>query len=246
MLLRRITEHVKAQNWTAVALDFAIVVVGVFVGLQVQDWAEEQDRRKAERSYTMRLHGEVADLQETRAPFSEQRHQAKDDLTAATALIFGDDDRALTADECSSIGFSYIVSNPTDDLASLIELQSSGGLSLFQNEGVLSKLRAFLLIRARARDSHSGITDSIIELQSKFPQLIKVATPTIFSETPVFGTFQCDVTGMRNSQAFLNDYEVNQANYAFHVRDVGFVDDGLSDLHQILDEVLAIVHEATD
>ena len=29
MLLRRITEHVKAQNWTAVALDFVIVVVGV-------------------------------------------------------------------------------------------------------------------------------------------------------------------------------------------------------------------------
>ena len=26
MLLRRITEHVKAQNWFAVALDFLIVV----------------------------------------------------------------------------------------------------------------------------------------------------------------------------------------------------------------------------
>ena len=30
MLLRRVIEHVKAQNWTAVALDFVIVVVGVF------------------------------------------------------------------------------------------------------------------------------------------------------------------------------------------------------------------------
>ena len=30
MLLRRITEHVKTQNWTAVAIDFVIVVVGVF------------------------------------------------------------------------------------------------------------------------------------------------------------------------------------------------------------------------
>lgn len=32
MLLRRVIEHVKAQNWTAVALDFVIVVVGVFIG----------------------------------------------------------------------------------------------------------------------------------------------------------------------------------------------------------------------
>ncbi|NOX96425.1 MAG: hypothetical protein GXP04_15435 [Alphaproteobacteria bacterium] len=38
MLLRRITEHVKAQNWFAVGLDFLIVVIGVFVGLQVSNW----------------------------------------------------------------------------------------------------------------------------------------------------------------------------------------------------------------
>ncbi len=35
MILRRLAEHVRAQNWFAVALDFLIVVVGVFVGLQV-------------------------------------------------------------------------------------------------------------------------------------------------------------------------------------------------------------------
>jgi len=28
MILRRVIEHVKAQNWFAVALDFVIVVVG--------------------------------------------------------------------------------------------------------------------------------------------------------------------------------------------------------------------------
>jgi len=32
MRLRRITEHVNAQNWFAVWLDFVIVVVGVFIG----------------------------------------------------------------------------------------------------------------------------------------------------------------------------------------------------------------------
>jgi len=38
MLLRRITEHVKAQNRAAVALDFCIVVVGVFIGIQGANW----------------------------------------------------------------------------------------------------------------------------------------------------------------------------------------------------------------
>ena len=38
MLLHRITEHVKDQNWFAVGLDFLIVVVGVFIGIQVNNW----------------------------------------------------------------------------------------------------------------------------------------------------------------------------------------------------------------
>lgn len=37
MLLRRVIEHVKAQNWFAVALDFVIVVAGVFIGIQVSN-----------------------------------------------------------------------------------------------------------------------------------------------------------------------------------------------------------------
>lgn len=50
MLLRRLTTHVKDQNWFAVALDFVIVVFGVFIGLQVANWndARSVDRAEAE------------------------------------------------------------------------------------------------------------------------------------------------------------------------------------------------------
>lgn len=41
MLLRRVIEHVRAQNWTAVGLDFVIVVVGVFIGEGVVHGAEQ-------------------------------------------------------------------------------------------------------------------------------------------------------------------------------------------------------------
>lgn len=37
MILRRVIDHVRIQNWTAVWIDFLIVVVGVFVGLQVNN-----------------------------------------------------------------------------------------------------------------------------------------------------------------------------------------------------------------
>ena len=38
MLLRRFIEHVRKQEWTAIAIDFVIVVVGVFIGIQVANW----------------------------------------------------------------------------------------------------------------------------------------------------------------------------------------------------------------
>ena len=40
MILRRITQHVRDQNWTAIALDFVIVVTGVFLGIQLGNWNE--------------------------------------------------------------------------------------------------------------------------------------------------------------------------------------------------------------
>ncbi|MEO0694615.1 MAG: hypothetical protein AAFY84_00820 [Pseudomonadota bacterium] len=49
MILRRITEHVKAQNWTAVALDFVIVVVGVFIGIQVSNWNATEDQKQRQQ-----------------------------------------------------------------------------------------------------------------------------------------------------------------------------------------------------
>ncbi|TGY90088.1 hypothetical protein E5163_02875 [Marinicauda algicola] len=55
MILRRITEHVRAQNWTAVGLDFVIVVLGVFIGIQVANWNEARALQREERSIVLRL-----------------------------------------------------------------------------------------------------------------------------------------------------------------------------------------------
>ena len=45
MILRRVIKHFRHQEWTAIFLDFLIVVVGVFVGLQVQNWNERRGDR---------------------------------------------------------------------------------------------------------------------------------------------------------------------------------------------------------
>ena len=59
MLLRRITKHVKDQNWFAVGIDFVIVVVGVFIGLQVANWNDAQSNKAELRTSLERLDKEI-------------------------------------------------------------------------------------------------------------------------------------------------------------------------------------------
>jgi len=55
VLLRRLTKHVKDQNWFAVFLDFIIVVFGVFIGLQVANWNEARGDRADEARFLLSL-----------------------------------------------------------------------------------------------------------------------------------------------------------------------------------------------
>lgn len=47
MVLRRLAENFRAQNWAAVSSELLIVIVGVYIGLQVNTWNDE--RRDAQR-----------------------------------------------------------------------------------------------------------------------------------------------------------------------------------------------------
>lgn len=55
MLLRSFTAHVREQNWFAVGLDFMIVVVGVFIGIQVANWNDERREEALGMAYLERL-----------------------------------------------------------------------------------------------------------------------------------------------------------------------------------------------
>lgn len=70
MILRRVIAHFRKQEWTAIAIDFFIVVVGVFVGLQVTNWNAAQADKRLGRAYAERL---TADLE--------------NDLSSRTALV---------------------------------------------------------------------------------------------------------------------------------------------------------------
>ena len=60
MLLRRIKHHIANENWFAVFVDFFIVVVGVYVGIEVSNWNEARQEDLRAQQYLERIRGDLS------------------------------------------------------------------------------------------------------------------------------------------------------------------------------------------
>lgn len=90
MILRRVREHVSHHNWFAVLIDVAIVVLGVFLGLQANNWNEKRVEAEQARSYRARL---IDELDFNAHQFAQQiayYRQARDYGLEALAAVKGE------------------------------------------------------------------------------------------------------------------------------------------------------------
>ena len=84
MLLRRITKHVKDQNWFAVGIDFIIVVIGVFIGIQVANWNDARSDALREQQVLLEL---LDDLRQDSLALNSASRAAQASLDAANIVL---------------------------------------------------------------------------------------------------------------------------------------------------------------
>ena len=250
MLLRRITQHVKDQNWFAVFLDFFIVVVGVFVGMQVQQQYAERARRVADGQYMERLHTEITDLVSIRENVIQPRHRNFDDLVTATDKIFSDAaDVSLRTQECAAIQLSHIFTNPTIDLPTVDELLSAGRLDSLSSQPIRNAIVRYTQSAARANDVIESINAGVLTLSRKYPNLIMLDA----ANTQDFGLIlksplpECDLEGMRANQGFKNDLADNKSRFeTYYLFTLVEPTNQLRDIHDVLDAELSIEHSVQE
>ncbi|MEM0987080.1 MAG: hypothetical protein AAGJ32_12610 [Pseudomonadota bacterium] len=134
MLLRRISTHVKEQNWFAVFLDFFIVVIGVFIGLQVANWNEVRAGEERLRSQLVSFQTELimarSDLDKLEAYYTAQSVAA-----AELRLRLAADDPTLTEDEFNRLAFSASLERPfIVRYRNFEELSTSGALARISDD----------------------------------------------------------------------------------------------------------------
>lgn len=220
MILRRVIGHFRKQEWAAIAIDFLIVVLGVFVGLQVNNWNETRKDRKDERFYLGRLREDLLNAEKSASRQLQKRIDKRDALTSATLTLLGKSDReALSEAECNAVGGSHIYALELTELSALTELRSAGRLSIMTDEGIRSALIALQqLQQVLARSMDAGGSDTM-PLPEEFPHLVAAELYVVDgTDGQTRLEFVCDVAAMRDDRAFLTVLSGNAQRYDAYVR----------------------------
>ena len=79
MIIQRMAHAVKAQDWSTIAIELLVVVVGIFLGLQVDDW---NDRRKEAAREEANLQRLLTDINEMISRHNAYEEEAKSKLNS--------------------------------------------------------------------------------------------------------------------------------------------------------------------
>ena len=84
MILRRLAEAIKSQNWFIVFIEVLVLVVGIFMGLQVDDWNQSRKDWAEERVYLEEL---LEDFEANRTALLGSTSALEEIIPAMTALL---------------------------------------------------------------------------------------------------------------------------------------------------------------
>ncbi len=62
MIYRRVAARLRAQDWLAIAIELAIVIVGVFIGTQVSNWNQARTERSENERVLRNLRPEITSM----------------------------------------------------------------------------------------------------------------------------------------------------------------------------------------
>ena len=143
MIIRRLADALREQNWITVVLEVMIVVVGIFIGLQVDGWNEGRKKQQNIEAQLLRIAADAAVL------ISEADRLLVDfDNRIARVQIALDVLDGTPLSEVNTLAFelaldeSYQLNEVEVDLPSLDILMSTGDIDRVADTNVRNSLLA--------------------------------------------------------------------------------------------------------
>ena len=134
MLFRRIKAHIEKENWFAVFIDFLIVVVGVFIGIQVANWNVEKQQQESVESYLKSIARNIeSDL--TALKITRKKREIAENLSFRK-LLFISGKTSFTRDEIAFAGQAFTQAQELHYFNA-----NTSGYEALKTSGVLDRLQ---------------------------------------------------------------------------------------------------------
>jgi hypothetical protein len=169
MILRRLSQSLKQQNWTAIWLEFVLLVAGVFLGIQVANWNAERLERSEERQSLGLLLSEVEQNLAYAQYVIDNAEARRTDFEAALAML----QQKPKGSGNPSVGLvnmtKYRASTPIS--VTFDDLRSSGKLSKIRNDALRIKLSVYeslILYNERMRADYAARVPDLMSMISPY------------------------------------------------------------------------------
>jgi hypothetical protein len=144
MILRRVVAHIMEQHWAAFIIELVVVIMGVFIGLQVDNWNEMRRDRIRERIY---LDSIAAELDESIDSIDESIKLTKERMALDEFLIKAAADPEVV--RANAGRFIYAITrggytfSPTIHGYTFEEIKSAGDLGIIRDGELTLDLTRF-------------------------------------------------------------------------------------------------------
>jgi hypothetical protein len=174
VILRRLIENIRRQAWTAIVIEFVIVVIGIFVGMQVNNWNAERANRALEATHVRNLAKDIrSDIAEidrilhvttvrmsvlnrllaeaTGKPIPNGFDSARGRIQIEKVPPFPDDDP-------NSVGIALFILSTLDGNRSTYQtIISTGGLGIIRDAGLVREILDYYAAVDGARHFEVGL-----------------------------------------------------------------------------------------
>lgn len=143
MILRRVIARLRDQEWTAVAVDFVIVVLGVFVGIQASNLNSARIDRSLEQEYVERIAvdlGSIIEAAEFQRRFEQNKSKQAIAALATTWQQPSDDKRLRLGHLLTAMTVRL---SPNFESSTFSDLLNSGRLSLISDARMRNELSSY-------------------------------------------------------------------------------------------------------
>jgi len=176
MILRRVAQSLKDQNWTTIAIEFVLLVAGVFLGIQVANWNEQRAEDVRADAYLARIRGNLqTDLLSIKRREDFWRQVIAD---GKAAIRYAESGELADGSAWKTVRAFYQASQlwqwaPAD--ATYQEMRSGGELGLIRDETLREALSQYYL------ESGSAVA-YIFYLQPEYRRIVRGLTPSVVAD----------------------------------------------------------------